>query len=427
MPTKDKSERILLYLRASRDALSGFSPPFSQKGTIQTLTRTLTGTSNPLYKTQIMHAENATTDLDGTFDEIEWTEGATVVSHKHLSDFATNPTIFQAKAWGAILIDGDSTFPATSGTADSADADNDALVNYLKHVRQAQVGFSTPTFLGELKEAVKMIRQPAKSLSDEFYRYIRNVKKRKRNSPKTWHKAAAGMYLEGVFGWLPLVNDIQTAAKEYAKLTERKAFIPITGFGVRDYPLPLLDVNNGAISVSANGTAISRYSYNRRCMDRAFVRYKGMVKGSVDAPTYSRAMDSFGLRLDEFIPTAWELLPWSFLIDYFSNIGDVITASVATRSDVRWTNKSVVISRSYESVANFDLPATKSIYGLRFVSGRGSSVTSKRIRKIVQRRRGVLLGTPSISFNIPGRPAQWANMAALLVVCNNSVHPQRFH
>lgn len=122
-----------------------------------------------------------------------------------------------------------------------------------------------------------------------------------------------------------------------------------------------------------------------------------------------------------------KLLPWSFLIDYFSNIGDVITASVATRSDVRWTNKSVVISRSYESVANFDLPATKSIYGLRFVSGRGSSVTSKRIRKIVQRRRGVLLGTPSISFNIPGRPAQWANMAALLVVCNNSVHPQRFH
>jgi hypothetical protein len=74
--------------------------------------------------------------------------------------------------------------------------------------------------------------------------------------------------------------------------------------------------------------------------EHANVRYKGSVTISTEATKWDNAA-LFGFTPSEFIPTAWELLPWSFLIDYFTNIGDILSSAVTQTAPVNFVNKTV--------------------------------------------------------------------------------------
>lgn len=62
------------------------------------------------------------------------------------------------------------------------------------------------------------------------------------------------------------------------------------------------------------------------------VSYQGAVRLKIGTP---RSSFEFGATFPDFIPAAWELMPWSFLIDYFSNVGQIIN-SAATASVVNF-------------------------------------------------------------------------------------------
>jgi hypothetical protein len=117
-------------------------------------------------------------------------------------------------------------------------------------------------------------------------------------------------------------------------------------------------------------------------------------------------MNLFGFMPEEFVSTVWNLLPWSFLSDYFVNIGDILEATFFDSSGITWTAKTTL---SEISVVQGSLMPRKAPTGW---SGSGSGGSFKVRRKSMS--RGTLQTfIPTLEVSLPGQPQQWINMAAL--------------
>ena len=165
------------------------------------------------------------------------------------------------------------------------------------------------------------------------------------------------------------------------------------------------------------------YTTDKISKERAFVKYTGMV----NCKTYGSPVDAlepFGFTIDSWAPTAWELLPWSFLIDYFTNIGDVISAGTVSRSSLAWSRRTQVTYQIVDMVARGNEAKCKAWLGSYFLSAEMPDVRGRYVRRRVLREPTTSLGIPTLSFEIPGLPTQWANMTALFASAN-AVHPQR--
>jgi hypothetical protein len=152
------------------------------------------------------------------------------------------------------------------------------------------------------------------------------------------------------------------------------------------------------------------------------VRYRGAVYARA-ATTARDRFARFGFTPSEFVPTAWEVLPWSFLADYFANIGDMLSASVTDTSNVAWVSKSdirtteLTMTSTFGSATTFPPTLKKSINIVR----PGNMVLT---HKSVTRSANVGVPTPSLYFTYPGSNGRLANIAALLASVNTRVHPQ---
>lgn len=92
------------------------------------------------------------------------------------------------------------------------------------------------------------------------------------------------------------------------------------------------------------------YTIQNRRTTRTRIRCVGAVK-CVKPGTPNPALGSaqeWGLTFREFLPTVWELTPWSFLVDYFLNVGNLMNAisyhnttmvyaSLSKRTDSIWS------------------------------------------------------------------------------------------
>jgi hypothetical protein len=301
-------------------------------------------------------------------------------------------------------------------TLATSKAYNQALVSYLKKVRQVQVGFSSPTFLGELRETVHMLKHPLQGLSDLATGYLSKVKRAKGRS-RNWKGNLSSLWLEQAFGWQPLIHDITDAYKLYKQKVDSNDQVPVTAFAIEEEAKPT-DSSPGSLGPASIG-----YSFTNTRIQKNTVRFRGMVKRQVQGPLLDN-MARWGFTPSEFLPTAWELLPWSFLFDYFTNIGDLITASTAVRSSVAWTNVTTIRFQINEMTAVHNVSKTRQNHA-RYVSSFGDSLSSTRMRRTVSRVAGVFLETPDLAFELPKNPFQWANMTALFAGANQDIHPQK--
>jgi hypothetical protein len=420
--TKDRSFSISVR----HDSYRADTDQYFNGGVILRCLRTRVGDSNPHYREQIRDQQNATTNMTGIHDSIELTRGSARIYHKSISS-STDSSIYQSWAKGDLILAqlADWSLGLTEG-----EANNRALIAFLKHVRQKQVEFSAPTFLGELKETIKMIRSPAKGLRDLASSWLGKQPKHvfrdrhTKNGAKryhAWKQNLSSTWLEQAFGWQPLISDINSAFRTYTGLRDRKEQVPVSGFGIDKRPFPARTFSNQQQALAANIT----YLWNSVATEECFIKYHGMVTRQVDGSLVNK-LEPFGFTLDEWIPTAWELLPWSFLIDYFSNIGDVITCGVANRASLAWVNRSRSYIQRQSRVGWYSDSLTRNKFAPgKYIRGSGTNVTMLSQRRTVRRDRGYAVGSPTLSFELPGLPAQWANMTALFAQTTNDVHPQR--
>jgi len=295
------------------------------------------------------------------------------------------------------------TFPSSS--LDS-EADAIALQIFISKARSVQTKMSGLTFIGELAEAVHMIHDRGKSLFFGVGSYLSALKKGRRLPALHRRNFLENLWLEYSFGWRPLYKDISDAAKAYSELGKKRRVTLVSGTGYAHKSKP-----SGVSELSINqfwGHFMDIETFDTK------VRYLGAVKGQSSGMELHAAMKLFGLQPAEFLPTAWELIPWSFLVDYFLNIQNIVQGVVFDTTSLAWSCKTIRRERLYATsfVPSRELTVSKfgSLYKLRDWNASPSSFSALTSNVV---RSTPASFVPSLQFRFPGLKTQWLNMAAL--------------
>ena len=388
--------------------------------------RSRTGERLPKWRKVIKEGGNATTALSA-----EWeTREVYPTSLMHTAQYKFGVLQGLRGLQGYIgHSDGQGGRNPITATISSSFADNLARAKFYKKVNEARNQFSGTIFLGELRETLHMLRRPAAGLTDLIHGYLGGVKKLKRSQPKMWTKAIGDLWLENAFGWNPLINDIKDAAKAISRLNEKREskIISAGGFDMKDSTSSLPARDKGSIEYFS-GTSGGKGLWlrcNANCYERCIVRYKGRLDAQVRTQGWDN-WDLFGFRTEDFIPAAWELLPWSFLADYFSNIGDCLSSICVNTQGLKYVNRTEIKTTYYSGKLSCDGASANNMdWGgnFTFTSLTGSPGGFNLTRRTVVRAANTGISYPTLQFNVGLNDGQLANIAALLA-SSRALHPQ---
>jgi len=371
---------------------------------------TKSGGPVPGYKRLIKNGMNAASDYTRVEKDIDIKVGLTTA---------------QAQCWDPPRPKGTVTrtflgmylpLPSVPGLQTTVAADNAAKMSFISDVKRGYNTISGGVFLGELRETLNMIRHPARGFRLGLQDWLTTVQKRQsryciaRNRSR-WRSTCidkmnadlASLWLEYSYGWSPLISDTIAGAEALNELINGKTrYTSVSGAG-RSEESTVVAINGNYPGISG-ATIVGQ----NRTIKRSAVYIKGRVIAQANGPTLTNARDLFGFKLEEFVPTVWNLLPYSFLSDYFVNIGDILEATFFDRSSIQWAYKSTV-QESYSNVTGY--PVFDPEQGW---SGGGSPGSAKAVHKSFKREASIDSLVPVFEISLPGGSTKWINMAALL-------------
>lgn len=301
----------------------------------------------------------------------------------------------------------------------SDDTDNAALTKVYKKLADAETKLQGLVFIGELAETLRMIKRPAAGLREGVDRYLidaerrvkRSMRRRGRPVRADQHavtrasKAVADSWLEHVFGWSPFISDIESGFEALQRIKERNLFPMEVVVAQSDCAAPT-QVEVGRSLPGGTSPAYADWSKDKIVSTRYKVAY-ALEPRSLGGST----LDSFGLRARQFVPSLWELIPYSFLIDYFTNIGDVVQSWSVNRTRILWIVKTRVTTYRNQIISAYQGDWFSGAQEKRFISRPSATWT----RRTVVRSVPASLNYPHLEVEIPGLGSRkWLNIAALI-------------
>ena len=231
------------------------------------------------------------------------------------------------------------SFSIESDTGTMADV---ALVKALAKVNKSVIDGGT-NFL-ELGQTLRMLRRPFTSAQDLL------IKMHKRRSRKKWKsacdaaKATADSWLEYRYGWKPIIMDTNSIQKVYsqkakkldrsflvARASESGSRVQTRSFqGVPFHGLPHWK-GGGTLTLSETAKVGAGVYYGLTGL----------------APT---AAEIYGTRARDIPQSLWETIPYSFVVDWFTNIGDWLQAITPAPGVTIHGNWTTVV---YKRTSNF--------------------------------------------------------------------------
>jgi len=315
----------------------------------------------------------------------------------------------------------------SGGSFDSSLYDR-ALASWVQKAREVQHRFQAGVFLGELRETIHLIRSPLLAYRRLTYDYVKRVKKlahvhnvskvsKRTKSFREFERKLSNEYLQYTFGIRPLIQDIDDAMYDLATLqTARPPSSPVRVLKVeKTSDPPVFHKERAGFSTYAEDTLVQKTSYEKT------VYLTGKVRCFIpDASnsSYFDASTALQVGLSDFVPTIYELIPYSFLVDYFTNLGDYLSCLTFLTATVDWcsaTERSLVKENTDRSVTLYTGPGHSlppSIFS-HITSASGSSQAKVIVTK--WRRYAVTSFVPQLHFSLPGVGSlRWLNVAALL-------------
>jgi hypothetical protein len=306
-------------------------------------------------------------------------------------------------------------------------ADNRALARYNAKVADVNRQFQGGTFFGELAEALHGIRHPAEALFKGIEGYsiaatklrrsfvkskadlLSLSRNQRRKVARSFSDAATGLWLEKSFHWLPLMYDIQGA---FSALTHTLDQVP------RQFvKVSATDVVSKVSQVSS-WVGPRFYDGYRTITDEtsATVKYYGIVRVGPRSP-FAPDLKALGFDLRSFVPTLWELIPYSWAVDYFTNVGDIIYGASYGGEDVVWTSRGWKKAARRTIISGLGSKASSPPPGWKDIILFGTMKQSEVATETAIISRAVYTGAyiPSLDYKIPGMSLKWLNLGAVFL------------
>lgn len=179
--------------------------------------------------------------------------------------------------------------------------------------------------LKDLGSTLGMLRKPFSTATDLLGRMVKNRQRHAGKTAASFARATASTWLEYRYGWRPLIGDSRTAIRLASKSRNnllRRGRRIVRGFDEKRVDFAPLNCQSwlytGALTVMLNG-ATTDSIMNRANAGIIFT----LSEPSSEAERWSR---SLGFTSKDILPTVWECVPFSFVMDWFVNIGDWLQA-----------------------------------------------------------------------------------------------------
>lgn len=371
------------------------------------LTRRKTGVSNPNWRAAVRSFTSAGTPFSGVYQD--------------LSENDSNITFY----WNSLDIPGKVNSNSTKGrlawpdfhlgissayvNQTISEANSMALTQAHNAVRNFQTSFSGGIFLGELRETLRMIKSPLQGVRNALKGYHNDLMKGRNYPRHQRYQHAANAWLEWSFGMKPLIEDTRDAIDAYEKLFDDIDRDVRDAYGSSERYVP-----SGSMQIFETG-GFKPIIHTKKLTVSTTVRYKiGLQRQPYSSGNFQRR---FGFGFEDFVPTLWELIPWSFFIDYFANVGDILNAFCTDQSGIRWVNKTERTRIEAVFDGRLDLAAAKTFGTFNnYIGGISRAVLSETR---ITRSNDVSLGVPDLILRFPGSPTKLTNTLSLGILFSN--------
>lgn len=304
--------------------------------------------------------------------------------------------------------------PVASESTDST-AEQQCQKRLVASYTKASQTWSGGKFLAEVEESIQAVLHPCTSMYKHTWDFAGKVKRIGRvysRRPKTAAKALSDAWLAFSFGVKPLVQDANdaTRALNVISSSSRDVQRPIKGFG----HVVSRTVSDVATSLSTGGNSLRTNIVTTTEMS---VSIKGTI---IQRPAGMGALlDEFGVGVFDVLPSVWEGIPWSFFVDYFTNVGDMLDAMRLIQANQGWLKRTVRnrTSTTWTPYIKAQVPPSDTFY--ESVSGGvvqlQDTYTNRRPASLV------FDGIPSFQLHSPGGdPRRLLNIVALVGQINDS-------
>lgn len=374
------------------------------------------GANKPGWRQLIASGSDATTTLYGKRTFVKYKPG----------DFRferVKEGLLPTSVWIAHMVGDHALSLAPSGAnpdaISSTKANNEALAKFNRKVVAVNQALQGIVAVGELAQTLRMIKRPAQGLRTlvngtrrrlrSFLSRFRRRNVNDRTLPSTAAQGLSELWLEQAFGWRPLLSDIDGACRALAEMN--------TGQSVLSQAIKSVGEAEANATTGQVGNAISIFHWQERFVtkEHTVVVFRGAVRV---LPRNGPGMAGHLLGFDptQFVPSAWELLPYSFLIDYFTNIGDIIAGWSNMSSNLAWCNRTTIKDLVVNRWTWTDTSYVKAVapwVNILGVSGSGAMVET--VKRTVSRETYTGTFVPEFQFEIPGLGSKkWLNIAALV-------------
>lgn len=361
--------------------------------------------------------------LDATFLS-KWEEGSMSYQATNVKSTPTeNNVMYRERFTGNMS--SPVSIPSHNATS-LVKADSIALSKTYKKIQSELQSMNSPAVLAEFVDVLRQFGSPFRSIVDLTNRRLNRLELERRGlkgsttfKKKKWASIVADTYLEYSFGLAPLISDTKNAAEALARLHAEKDGLlrPRRKIVSRG-----LDVANTIYTPTISRPPDCAYIWVKSEVSKTTecrVQYVCGLESTLraDLGSNDRLLQLLGFNHANWVPAIWEAVPWSFLIDYFTNVQQILEASVTNTSDVKWIVKTVTYRTEYDQFFPYDAVQNRLQNKADFRSGGagGHAGRCNQVRLTLTRSLPATLGVPSLYFELPSSVKQLANMAALLV------------
>lgn len=259
--------------------------------------------------------------------------------------------------------------------------------------------------IAEFRETVRALNRPVGVLyrqSWDFVGRVGRLKKVYRLNPNQYGKQLTDAWLGYQLAIKPTVADVDDAWQSVIALSTSLGCydeLPIVGSSVRE------SLVSQQIGLTAPG--FSQTEYDRIVKLTNSVIYRGVLRCE-PLGSNSAIAANFGVGFDDILPAVWEAVPFSFVVDYFTNVGECLDAIRYLRNSprkMRRTFRNVLDTLCSDFRASPDSAhIDASTHGGRFYT-RSTYVDRTVISEVPY---------PGLQFKMPNAGStKWLNVAAL--------------